>query len=112
MISRDHFRSRLWTADTFVDFDHGVNTAVNRLREVLGDTADNPRFIETVPRKGYRFIAPVDVLTVREPLRCGSRPAGRAAAQPPRSHVAPTLENCTTSRVSTQGLDRRHAASA
>jgi TolB-like protein/DNA-binding winged helix-turn-helix (wHTH) protein/tetratricopeptide (TPR) repeat protein len=68
LISRDELRSRLWTADTFVDFDHGVNTAVNRLREVLGDTADNPRFIETVPRKGYRFIAPVDILPVRDPI--------------------------------------------
>ena len=68
LISREDLRNRLWTADTFVDFDHGVNTAVNRLREVLGDSADNPRFIETVPRKGYRFIAPVDVLNVREPL--------------------------------------------
>lgn len=68
LVSRDDLRSRLWPADTFVDFDHGVNTSVNRLREVLGDSAENPRFIETVPRKGYRFIAPVDVLSIRDPL--------------------------------------------
>ena len=51
-----------------MDFDHGVNTAVNRLREILGDSADSPRFIETVPRKGYRFIAHVEVLSVPEAL--------------------------------------------
>jgi len=68
LISRDDFRTRLWSADTFVDFDHGLNTAVNRLRELLGDSADNPRFIETIPRKGYRFIAPVEVLTARDPV--------------------------------------------
>lgn len=68
LVSREDLRARLWAADTFVDFDHGVNTSVNRLREVLGDSAENPRFIETVPRKGYRFIAPVDVLTIRDPF--------------------------------------------
>ena len=86
LISRDELRSRLWTADTFVDFDHGVNTAVNRLREVLGDAADNPRFIETVPRKGYRFIAPVDVLPVREPL---PGPATTVPPAPAESTFAP-----------------------
>jgi TolB-like protein/DNA-binding winged helix-turn-helix (wHTH) protein/Flp pilus assembly protein TadD len=68
LVSREDLRTRLWPADTFVDFDHGVNTSVNRLREVLGDSAENPRFIETVPRKGYRFIAPVDMVTIRDPL--------------------------------------------
>src|SRR4051812_33564562 len=62
LVTREELRGRLWTADTFVDFDHGMNTAINRLREVLGDSAENPRFIETVPRKGYRFIAPVNAL--------------------------------------------------
>jgi TolB-like protein/DNA-binding winged helix-turn-helix (wHTH) protein/Tfp pilus assembly protein PilF len=60
VISRDELRQSLWPADTFVEFDHGLNNAVSRLRETLGDTADNPRFIETLPRRGYRFIAPVD----------------------------------------------------
>src|SRR4051812_9460145 len=59
VITRDDLRNQLWPADTFVDFDHGLNSAVNRLREALGDSADNPRFIETLPKKGYRFIAPV-----------------------------------------------------
>jgi TolB-like protein/DNA-binding winged helix-turn-helix (wHTH) protein len=58
-VPREELRQRLWSTDTFVDFDAGVNTAINRLREALGDSAENPRFIETVPRRGYRFIAPV-----------------------------------------------------
>ena len=57
VVSRDELREKLWPADTFVDFDHGVNAAVNRLRETLGDSADNPGFVETLPRRGYRFIA-------------------------------------------------------
>jgi TolB-like protein/DNA-binding winged helix-turn-helix (wHTH) protein/Flp pilus assembly protein TadD len=60
LISRDELRQSLWPADTFVEFDHSLNNAVSRLRDALGDVADNPRFIETVPRRGYRFIAPVD----------------------------------------------------
>ena len=60
LVTRDELRQRLWASDTFVDFDHGVNAAMNRLREALGDAADNPRFIQTMPRRGYRFIAPVE----------------------------------------------------
>src|SRR3981081_822492 len=60
IITRDALRNRLWQTDTFVDFDHGLNNAVMRLREVLGDSSDNPRFVETIPRRGYRFIAHVD----------------------------------------------------
>jgi DNA-binding winged helix-turn-helix (wHTH) protein len=59
IVSRDELRSALWSDDTFVDFDTGLNTTIKRLRETLGDSADNPIFIETVPRRGYRFIAPV-----------------------------------------------------
>jgi TolB-like protein/DNA-binding winged helix-turn-helix (wHTH) protein/Tfp pilus assembly protein PilF len=60
LVTREELRNRLWQSDTFVDFDHGVNNAVMRLREVLGDSSDSPRFIETLPRRGYRFIAHVD----------------------------------------------------
>jgi TolB-like protein/DNA-binding winged helix-turn-helix (wHTH) protein/Tfp pilus assembly protein PilF len=60
VITRDELRERLWPGDTFVDFDHGLNNAVMRLREALGDSHDKPRFIETLPRRGYRFIAPVE----------------------------------------------------
>jgi TolB-like protein/DNA-binding winged helix-turn-helix (wHTH) protein/Flp pilus assembly protein TadD len=59
LVTREELRSQLWPADTFVDFDHSLNAAVNRLRDCLGDVAERPRFIETVPRRGYRFVAPV-----------------------------------------------------
>lgn len=60
IVSRDELRQRLWPDDTFVEFDHSLNTAIKRLRETLGDTASTPQFIETVPRRGYRFAAPVE----------------------------------------------------
>src|SRR4029077_10019882 len=60
IVTREELRKRIWPSDTFVDFDGGVNNAIKRLREALGDRADTPRFIETLPRRGYRFIAPVD----------------------------------------------------
>jgi TolB-like protein/DNA-binding winged helix-turn-helix (wHTH) protein/Tfp pilus assembly protein PilF len=59
VVTREELRAKLWPADTFVDFDHGLNAAVKRLRDALGDTAENPRYIETLPRRGYRFIAAV-----------------------------------------------------
>jgi len=59
VVTREELRSAVWQSDTFVDFDNGLNTAINKLREALGDSADSPRFIETLPRRGYRFIAPV-----------------------------------------------------
>lgn len=60
VVSRDELRQRLWADTTFVDFDHCLNIAMNKLREVLNDSPDNPRFIETLPKRGYRFIAPVE----------------------------------------------------
>ncbi|HEY6270294.1 MAG TPA: winged helix-turn-helix domain-containing protein [Candidatus Acidoferrum sp.] len=59
VVAREELRSELWQSDTFVDFDNGLNTSINKLREALGDSADSPRFIETLPRRGYRFVAPV-----------------------------------------------------
>ena len=59
LVTREDLRQRLWTADTFVDFDANLNTALSTLRHTLGDSAENPSFIETIPRQGYRFIAPV-----------------------------------------------------
>jgi len=67
IVTREELRNRLWQTDTFVDFDHGVNNAVMRLREVLGDSSDNPRFVETLPRRGYRFIAHIDELSWSPP---------------------------------------------
>jgi DNA-binding winged helix-turn-helix (wHTH) protein len=60
VVTRDDLREKIWPADTFVDFDHSLNTAVNKIRESLGDSASSPRFVETLARRGYRFIAPVD----------------------------------------------------
>ena len=59
IVTREELRGRLWPADTFVDFDHGLNAAVKRLRDALGDSAENPRFVETLARRGYRFVAPI-----------------------------------------------------
>jgi TolB-like protein/DNA-binding winged helix-turn-helix (wHTH) protein/Tfp pilus assembly protein PilF len=68
VVTREELRAKLWPADTFVDFDHGLNAAVKRLRDALGDTAENPRFIETLSRRGYRFIAPVDSQSAPSPI--------------------------------------------
>lgn len=62
LLAREEISRRLWSDGTFVDSDHGVNSAVNRIRDALGDTAANPRFIETLARRGYRFVAPVETL--------------------------------------------------
>ena len=60
LVTREELQKRLWPADTFVDFDRGLNAAINRVREALGDSAENPRFVETLPRRGYRFIGQVE----------------------------------------------------
>ena len=67
VVTREELRQRLWPAGTFVDFEHSLNAAIKRLRAALGDDADNPRFVETLHRRGYRFIAPVE--TEGQPLR-------------------------------------------
>src|SRR5437870_9585924 len=59
LVTREELRQKLWPADTFVDFDHGLNAAVNKLREALNDSASAPRFIETLPKRGYRFLFPL-----------------------------------------------------
>jgi DNA-binding winged helix-turn-helix (wHTH) protein len=62
LVTRKEIARRIWPEGTFVDYEHGVNSAVNRIREALGDTAANPRFVETLARRGYRFVAPVEAL--------------------------------------------------
>jgi Tol biopolymer transport system component/DNA-binding winged helix-turn-helix (wHTH) protein len=66
LVTREELHAALWPSDTFVDFEHGVNAAVNRLRDVLGDSAENPTFIETLPRRGYKFIAPIETPVSKE----------------------------------------------
>src|ERR1700719_4486990 len=80
IVTREELRSRLWPGDTFVDFDHGLNNAVMRLREVLGDASENPRFVETIPRRGYRFIAPVEEIHWAPKIISGSGPQLNSSA--------------------------------
>src|SRR6201997_4995569 len=60
MVTREELRAKLWADDTFVDFDHGLNSAVQRLRDCLSDSAGRPRWVETIPRRGYRFVGQVE----------------------------------------------------
>jgi DNA-binding winged helix-turn-helix (wHTH) protein/Tfp pilus assembly protein PilF len=85
ILSRDQFRRNLWPEDVFVDFDHGISSAVNRLRDALGDSADNPVFIETVERRGYRWIAPTHVPPTTIPIT-----VIQAAAVEPPPAIQPT----------------------
>jgi DNA-binding winged helix-turn-helix (wHTH) protein len=66
LLTREEISRELWPDGTFVDYDHGLNSAVNRIREALGDTASNPRFVETLSRRGYRFVAPVERIGINE----------------------------------------------
>jgi DNA-binding winged helix-turn-helix (wHTH) protein len=70
VVTREQFHEKLWPAGTFVDFEHGLNAAIQRLRQALGDTAENPRFVETLARRGYRFVAPVDLEKLTEERAC------------------------------------------
>jgi Tol biopolymer transport system component/DNA-binding winged helix-turn-helix (wHTH) protein len=79
LVTREQLRARLWPGDTFVDFNHGLNAAVNKLRETLCDSADSPRFVETLPRRGYRFIAVVEKLD--EPDELQPEPSSGADAK-------------------------------
>src|SRR6202047_50277 len=67
VVTREELRSRLWPEDTFVDFDHSLNAAIKRLRDALGESADTPVFIETLARRGYRFIGNVEITTATPP---------------------------------------------
>ncbi len=67
VVTREELRAEIWTADTFVDFDHSLHNAIARLREVLGDSAETPKYIETLPRRGYRFIGEVEEVAPFEP---------------------------------------------
>src|SRR5689334_1918821 len=70
LVSRDEIRDRLWPGDTVVEFEHSINTAVQKLREALGEAAENPHYIETLKGRGYRFVAEVE-LVLREPDSAG-----------------------------------------
>jgi Tol biopolymer transport system component/DNA-binding winged helix-turn-helix (wHTH) protein len=76
VVTREELQQKLWPDGTFVDFDHSLNTAINKIREVLGDSAENPRFVETIPRRGYRFIAPLEGSRVDADLRADTTTVG------------------------------------
>ena len=90
ILTREELRQRLWSSDVFVDFDHGLNKSIQKLRDALGDSADSPRYIETIPRVGYRFIAPVDNGIAPElppDVKTPQTPPDLPAAQPAASIV-------------------------
>lgn len=89
LVTREELRQQLWPADTFVDFEHGLNTAMKRLRAALGDDAEAPRFVETLPRRGYRFIAPVDL--AREVARPTPETSGPRRTRPGSPAIAAML---------------------
>ncbi|HMF92065.1 MAG TPA: winged helix-turn-helix domain-containing protein [Candidatus Angelobacter sp.] len=82
VVTREELRQRLWPQDTFVDFDHGLNTAMAKLRDVLGDSAGNPRYIETIAKRGYRFLGEAQI--VQTPVSASLI----ATANPPATHAA------------------------
>ncbi len=96
VVTREELRQKLWPADTFVDFDHSLNTAINKLREALGDSASNPRYVETLARRGYRFLAPLQT-TAPE-----AQPTPASTAVPEAFH--PELEVPLPRRGLTRGL--------
>lgn len=87
IVTREELRQRLWPGGTFVDFEHGLNAAVKRLRDALGDSADAPQFIETVPRRGYRFVAPVEDIGAAAALPEAAAPSDASEPRPPASAV-------------------------
>ena len=96
LVTRDELRAGLWTADTFVDFDHGLNKAVNKIREALGDSAESPRFVETVARRGYRFIADVAVVDLESAAPDRPAPSTNRDPLPAFDREPPAVDAQTT----------------
>jgi DNA-binding winged helix-turn-helix (wHTH) protein len=110
LVTREELRQRLWPDDTFVDFEQGLNGIVRRLRDALGDSADGPKFIETLPRRGYRFIG---IVSAPDPVaRAGSaiRPVDSPSREPiPRGHNT-AFRGPPTARGSFSWTGWNHAA--
>src|SRR5215831_9428551 len=93
LATREELQKKLWPDGTFVDFDHSLNTAITKIREILGDSAEEPRFVETVPRRGYRFIAPVEGVDQTTASHLSNNSAGKAneALAKPQELVSPEI---------------------
>src|SRR5713226_7541172 len=104
VVTREDLRQKLWPADTFVDFDHSLNTAINKLREALGDSASSPRYVETLARRGYRFLATVE--RAEAPAQMQGANSGQASSTPVIEPVAlhRELEVPLPQRSVTRGL--------
>lgn len=87
LVTRAELQQRIWTEGTFVDFEHGINSAINKIRDTLDDSAANPRFIETLAKRGYRFVASVQIQNGSEP----ERPQPPSSGEPDASKVPPVL---------------------
>ncbi len=126
VVTRDELRQKLWPADTFVDFDTGLNSAIKKLRDVLSDSAEEPRYIETLPRRGYRFIAHVENGDLPAPVpiekRLATVPPAGPRTEPPKKRrfivaagVAAFLSGCRPCDVARllrpagADRDRRHS---
>jgi TolB-like protein/DNA-binding winged helix-turn-helix (wHTH) protein/tetratricopeptide (TPR) repeat protein len=97
VVTREELREKLWPAGTFVDFEHGLNTSLKKLRQALCDSAEEPRYIETLPRLGYRFIAPVEVIGEKSEERAEA-PVDTAPILPPAVEIAPPPNQTPNSR--------------
>jgi TolB-like protein/DNA-binding winged helix-turn-helix (wHTH) protein/Flp pilus assembly protein TadD len=108
LVTREELRRRLWPAETYVNFEHGLNAAVKRLRRALNDSADNPRFVETLPRRGYRFLAPVETVAASEDIPV----VAEAPANTPESmsEELPDTENDHSVETSRRLLTWRRSA--
>ena len=109
LVTRDELRHKLWSNDTYVDFDRRVNTAITKLRLALGDSADNPRFVETVPRRGYRFVAPVSSCDVEVSFPQADPDSSTTLARAP---AAPALERQAELPSPPAGIGRRYQLAA
>src|ERR1039458_3047269 len=89
-LTREELKQRVWPDDTVVDFDRGLNRAINRVRDALGDSAENPRFVETLPRHGYRFIAPVQQLDLTDALPAMDGHTAGVIREPPAGPASRT----------------------
>src|SRR5271154_3978969 len=107
LVAREELKKHLWPEDTFVDFETGLNTAVSKLRDALSDSAENPRYIETIPRRGYRFISPVEFVNGHHPATAGS-----GNGQKPEPALKPTRTPHALDSLADQGRQLEQARSS